>query len=418
MLGRPAFEINSLNLTVDEYFNELNLLEEEQQSGPFHAHLDEKGNLVCSLEEWAFEEDATEQQELLLASNVEGTRIYYESATKAATGYAAPRDSYNRWVMRSIVNHFDGIQNQADEMLVDELVSSSPCPFVWVDDKRQLFNYIQRYNLALKELRNRGWIKRLEYATISKCIVDLKLSSFDEKFVRLKKIREDVSSIIRYKVEDWVRPLIATMRAKLFLKGEVQRKIVTSPPLVVGLYGTDRCQTNYHLYLALMGDRGKGYQIRVAKEIYDLFSDDYVEGFASPLNHVKRDFYSIFESDKRFGSLGSIYKTRPLTQKYLLNPPFMEDFVLDVFERFRDAEVVFLYLAASETNVSCVKSKGLEYEIVKKELFPYEQLFEKNSPPGKPVKFYFIENTIIVWWGKNKKEIEDMLVKIRKKFPS
>lgn len=61
----------------------------------------------------------------------------------------------------------------------------------------------------------------------------------------------------------------------------------------------------------------------------DVLGSDYVECFASPFNHKFKRYYSIYEQDRVFGSLGNFFAmveqnngTLPLCSKYEINPPW------------------------------------------------------------------------------------------------
>jgi hypothetical protein len=60
----------------------------------------------------------------------------------------------------------------------------------------------------------------------------------------------------------------------------------------------------------------------------ELLGDQWVECFASPFNHKFDKYYSMYEQDRVFGSLGNFFSTMEITQgvlpaygKYEMNPP-------------------------------------------------------------------------------------------------
>lgn len=354
------------------------------------------------LDSWSDRDDECIFQEQALARNIVNIRQLYEDSVLYYGDFMSPRDSFNRWIMRTIINHYDGYNFQADEQLLTEIVSAAPYPFFWVDNPKQFVSYVYHYGEALKKLNSKRW---LHYDMVKEFIWELsniKYGSLSDKIDKLKLLRAKVSSSIRPSVERWAKPLIDQMRRDLFDLSPSVECSMQVPDKVLSLYNSQECVSNYFLYTSLMGDRGKGYHIRVSHTIYRAFGEHFIEGYASPLNRVKARYHSIFASDRRYGSLGSVFSNVDIRNSYLLNPPFMDDFILDMFERFSKVHCAVCFLSANSTNVQLVEQKCLSYFRISKDKFPYEQLFDLKSVPGDPVPFYFIEDTLIVYWGEEK----------------
>jgi hypothetical protein len=71
----------------------------------------------------------------------------------------------------------------------------------------------------------------------------------------------------------------------------------------------------------------KSFQFTVPKEFYQYVQQTYkfkYEGFASPINNYFDNYYSAFDIDKQFQSLGSFFASQLPSGRYVLNPPFEE----------------------------------------------------------------------------------------------
>lgn len=73
---------------------------------------------------------------------------------------------------------------------------------------------------------------------------------------------------------------------------------------------------------------GKSLQWSIPVEIFENLKKFNLRGelFASPVNHYCPHFYSLFEIDKLFGSMGNLFAEKELPEGlYEVNPPFIEE---------------------------------------------------------------------------------------------
>lgn len=113
------------------------------------------------------------------------------------------------------------------------------------------------------------------------------------------------------------------------------------------------CQTLYNLL------DGRGLQWAVPRAVMRALSTHYgckTELFASPINFCYHDYYSLFESDKVFGSKGNFFTADPndFTEgAFQVNPPFIDPLFSELTCRIihfleiaesRDKELTFIYI--------------------------------------------------------------------------
>ena len=163
-------------------------------------------------------------------------------------------------------------------------------------------------------------------------------------------------------------------------------------------------------YTTFIKMTSSGMQLAVEPELYNVLREKYnvtLEGFGSPINHFLDKFGSIFyDIDKHFGSVGSFFATKYITENATVNPPYQEEIIENSFDKIqRSLEknpnlIIFWTVPVWEDAAGLMKANESEF-LIKRYLLDtnFKMFMSYTIDSEKPTKVCPCGNYIYVFSG-------------------